>query len=149
MRHPGKVLVCESVRRRSVGHKQQNAMAAAARRMFRVRVGFRSVLNGNASVCSLFCFLLDLCRFGLVSKRNAPAIVDKCVLGTEGMKANWRGNMANPGTKKEPATKPEPATAAAAAAGPTPTQEPKSSESAAINGGGPTAKPRRESIDGA
>ncbi|CAM9687696.1 unnamed protein product [Ectocarpus sp. 4 AP-2014] len=87
--------------------------------------------------------------FGLVSKKNAPAIVDKCVLGTEGMKANWRGNMANPGTKKEPATKPEPATAAAAAAGPTPTQEPKSAKSAAINGGGPTAKPRRESIDGA
>lgn len=91
--------------------------------------------------------------FGLVSKRNAPAIVDKCVLGTEGMKANWRGNMANPGTKAEPpADKPKPsAAAAAAAAGPITArkQDPESSEPPAVNGGGMVGRPRRESIDGA
>lgn len=105
-------------------------------------------------------------RFGLVSKKNAPAIVDKCVLGTEGMKANWRGNMANPGTKAEPAEKAKPAdgtakagaatVVAAAADAPfaptliptTPKQEPVSSKSAAVNGG-MLGRPRRESIDGA
>ncbi|CAN0277527.1 unnamed protein product, partial [Hapterophycus canaliculatus] len=87
--------------------------------------------------------------FGLVSKRNAAAIVDKCVLGTEGMKANWRGNMANPGIKAEPADKPKPTAAAAAAATiTTRKQEPESSEPAAVNGG-MAGRPRRESIDGA
>lgn len=47
-------------------------------------------------------------RYGLVNKNNAAAIIEKCVLGTEGMKANWRGNMANPGTKAEPVAKPAP-----------------------------------------
>lgn len=113
------------------------------------------------------CFSLTH-RFGLVSKRNAGAIVDKCVLGTEGMKSNWRGNMANPGTKAEPAEKPKPAAAAATAEagdasvvaaaagvppapmpkGTTPKQEPVSSKSAAVNGV-MVGRPRRESIDGA
>lgn len=90
--------------------------------------------------------------FGLVSKRNAAAIVDKCVLGTEGMKANWRGNMANPGTKAEPpADKPKPTPAAAATAAPIAArkQDPKKTEPAAVNGGGMVGRPRRESIDGA
>ena len=52
------------------------------------------------------CFFYP--RYGLVNKKNAAAIIDKCVLGTEGMKANWRGNMANPGTKAEPVAKPAP-----------------------------------------
>lgn len=60
-------------------------------------------------------------RYGLVNKKNAAAIIEKCVLGTEGMKANWRGNMANPGTKAEPAAKP----AVAEKAAPTAEQEPK------------------------
>lgn len=99
-------------------------------------------------------------RFGLVSKKNAAAIVDKCVLGTEGMKSNWRGNMANPGTKAEPAEKPKPAgatagpgaasvVAAATGAPPaTPKLGPVSTETVAVNGG-LVGKPRRESIDGA
>lgn len=101
-------------------------------------------------------------RFGLVSKKNAATIVDKCVLGTEGMKSNWRGNMANPGTKAELAEKPKPAGAGAASVvaaatdappAPTPTaatpkQEPVTSKSAAVNGG-MIGRPRRESIDGA
>eukprot|EP00752_Nemacystus_decipiens_P010403 g9270.t1 len=106
--------------------------------------------------------------FGLVSKKNAAAIVEKCVLGTEGMKSNWRGNMANPGTKAEPADKPKPAGAGASAetgaasvvaaatdVPPAPTrtaatlkQEPVSTKSAAVNGV-PIGRPRRESIDGA
>eukprot|EP00903_Cladosiphon_okamuranus_P008464 g8132.t1 len=104
--------------------------------------------------------------FGLVSKKNAAAIVDKCVLGTEGMKSNWRGNMANPGTKPEPAEKPKQAgatagpgaasvVAAVTGAPPDPTstpappkQAPVSSKSAAVNGGR-VGRPRRESIDGA
>lgn len=44
-----------------------------------------------------------------MNKKNAAAIIDKCVLGTEGMKSNWRGNMANPGMKAEPAEKSKPA----------------------------------------
>lgn len=60
-------------------------------------------------------------RYGLVNKNNAAAIIEKCVLGTEGMKANWRGNMANPGTKAEPVSKPAPATKVAS----TPEQEAK------------------------
>lgn len=114
------------------------------------------------------CPVFSYARFGLVSKRNAPAIVEKCVLGTEGMKSNWRGNMANPGTKAEPAEKPKPAGAAAVEAGATgvvavpvdapppaptpkattPKQEPVSSKSAAVNGV-MVGRPRRESIDGA
>lgn len=94
-------------------------------------------------------------RFGLVSKRNASAIVDKCVLGTEGMKANWRGNMANPGTKAEPVETPKPTstvTAADASRSPVPpTVMPKKelepSGSTAVNGG--IGRPRHESIDGA
>lgn len=92
-------------------------------------------------------------RFGLVSKKNASAIVDKCVLGTEGMKANWRGNMANPGTKAQPAEKLKPTaaeTTADASPSPVPTttlkHEPEEqSGSAPVNG----RRPRRESIDGA
>lgn len=89
-----------------------------------------------------------------MSKKNASVIVDKCVLGTEGMKANWRGNMVNPGTKAEPVEKPKPTgelTAGDASPSPVsttmPKQEPELSGSAAANG--LMVKPRRESIDGA
>ncbi|CAM9451383.1 unnamed protein product, partial [Laminaria digitata] len=61
--------------------------------------------------------------YGLVNKKNAAAIIEKCVLGTEGMKTNWRGNMANPGTKAEPVAKSAPARAVQAA--PTAEHEPK------------------------
>ena len=40
-----------------------------------------------------------------MTKKNAAAIIDKCVLGTEVVKSNWRGNMSNPGVKAEPAPK--------------------------------------------
>lgn len=36
-----------------------------------------------------------------MSKHNARAIVDKAVLGNTIVKANWRGNMSNPGRKAE------------------------------------------------
>lgn len=65
----------------------------------------------------------------MVNKKNAAAILDKCVLGTEGMKSNWRGNMANPGTKAEPAAKPA---AAAAAAGTTPDAKEDQTESSTM-----------------
>lgn len=59
-----------------------------------------------------------------MSKRNAAAIMDKCVLGTEGMKANWRGNMSDPGVKASPAPKSAeaafPAAKSAEAASPAP-----------------------------
>lgn len=88
----------------------------------------------------------------MVNKRNAAAIMDKCVLGTEGMKSNWRGNMANPGTKAEPAAKPAPG------AKPTPTVVPGAEavpakaelepESAAVKIAA-GEKVRRNSFDGA
>lgn len=83
-------------------------------------------------------FIFKNQRYGLVSKRNAAAIMDKCVLGTEGMKANWRGNMSNPGVKAEPAPK------SAQAASPAPKAAPK--PQAAM---GRKEIVRRDSVEGA
>lgn len=51
-----------------------------------------------------------------MSKHNARAIIDKAVLGNTIVKANWRGNMSNPGRKAESpkptAERPEPRTVA-------------------------------------
>lgn len=44
-----------------------------------------------------------------MNKKNAACIIDKVVLGTSMMKANWRGNMSNPGRKAEPVPVPVPA----------------------------------------
>ena len=70
---------------------------------------------GRLCVCNTCPAVLPplFSSYGLVNKKNAAAIIDKCVLGTEGMKANWRGNMANPGTKAEPVAKPAPVVKAA------------------------------------
>lgn len=73
-----------------------------------------------------------------MSKRNAAAIMDKCVLGTEGMKANWRGNMSNPGVKAEPTPK------SANAASPAPKAAPKPPTVMGRN-----EMVRRDSIEGA
>lgn len=82
------------------------------------------------------CFLLRMGRYGLVNKKNAAAILDKCVLGTEGMKPNWRGNMANPGTKAESPAKP---------AAETPTIAKPQAESASVSEAVTAGRPRRDS----
>lgn len=78
-----------------------------------------------------------------MNKKNAAAIIDKCVLGTEGMKTNWRGNMANPGTKAE-----TPAKAAPESSPDTPTNAKPESESASVSGAVAASGPSRDSQRG-
>lgn len=58
--------------------------------------------RGDGSVGNELMTPLFRCRrYGLVNKRNAGEIMDKCVLGMKVMRNNWRGNMSNPGEKAE------------------------------------------------
>lgn len=88
-------------------------------------------------------------RYGLVTKKNASAIVDKCVLGAKVVKANWRGNMANPGNKAKPADKPRQAATVVAAAASAAVPEQAGAESTSVEGAARKVRRDRLSGDGA